>query len=150
MSVLCEATSTCRLASHGSAMASVSDDETAAIAMPTRLEAASLAATTRLRSGVIRNVEVIVLNRNSPAMTMIPIRRTSMPPDDAAAITLRNPSTLSRLVPSGVPILAMASAMLSGTKVSAATTLHQNVRVVRSFSSSARIKLFIGVLLRWS
>ena len=73
-----------------------------------------------------------------------------MPPDDAAAITLRNPSTLSRLVPSGVPILAMASAMLSGTKVSAATTLHQNVRVVRSFSSSARIKLFIGVLLRCS
>jgi hypothetical protein len=148
MSLLCEATSTCLLASQGRAMASVSNDETAAIPRPTRLAAASLAPTTRLRSGVVRKVEVIVLKRNSPVITTMPIRRTSTPPEEAAAITLRNPSALSRLAPLGVPILAMASAMLTGTKASAATTLHQNVRVVRSLSSSARIRLFIGVLLR--
>ena len=75
---------------------------------------------------------------------------TTTPPDEAAAITLRKPVALSRLAATPVPVPLMARAMLTGTKARAAATLHQNVRVVRIFSSSARIRSVIGLLLRES
>ena len=62
---------------------------------PTMLAAASLAASTRRRSGVTRNVPTAVWKRNSPAISMIPIRVSMMPPAEALANTARTPSVES-------------------------------------------------------
>ena len=86
-----------------------------------------------------------VLWRNSPAMTAMPISRTTTPPDDPAENTLRMPSLLSSPALGG--LAKMAWAMLTGTKAMVAAMVHQNMRKVRSFSSSARIRSVIGLLL---
>ena len=71
--------------------------------------------------------------------------RRSSPPADAAEITAVIPSLLSSNRPSFETVIV--SAMLTGTNASAQATYAQNERVVRSFSSSARIRSFIGLLL---
>lgn len=65
-------TSTLRLANQGRATARVRAEAARAMAAPAIADAASLARTTAVRSGLIRNVEVAVLCRNSPATTWWP------------------------------------------------------------------------------
>ena len=67
-------------------------------------------------------------------------------PDEAAAMTLRNPSVVSI---SGLPAPpCIEIAMLTGTNASVAATVHQNDRRVRSFKSSARMRVFTRRLLQ--
>src|ERR1017187_3708847 len=106
--------------SHGSATASVSTEEIKASAAPTRADVASLAPTTRPRFGDMRNVDVAVLWRNSPAMIKMPITRTERAPDDDADMTLRIPSVvLNAGPPPDFPAGTIALIALIGTKASA-------------------------------
>jgi hypothetical protein len=98
----------------------VSSEATVAMQAPTIAPTASLAISTRRVSGLIRNVVVAVLWRNSPASMEMPTSSTSSAPADAEDITLRTPA----VEPNG-PMLGPAmivSATLTGTNASAAAT----------------------------
>jgi len=70
----------------------------------------------------MRNVDVAVLWRNSPAMIKMPITRTERAPDDDAVMTLRIPSVvLNAGPPPDLPAAAIALIALIGTKASAAS-----------------------------
>ena len=72
----------------------------------------------------MRNVEVAVLWRNSPAMTRTPSMRITSDPDDAAEMTFRRPSLVVSAGPApGSPADRMLLATLRGTKASAAKAL---------------------------
>ena len=98
----------------------MTNEATTATTMPTMLPATSFAATTRRRSGVIRNVGVAVLWRNSPAIIEMPMSSTSRLPADAADITPRSPALLVRGAVSA-PVV-MDSATLTGMKASVVAT----------------------------
>ena len=85
-------------------------------------------------------------------MIKIPMINTMKLPDDAAEITLRMPSLVSSAgtLDPGWPAVWMAMSRLNGTNAIAARTLPKNIRVVRSFNSSAWIRCFIGGSLCWS
>jgi hypothetical protein len=95
-------------------------------------------ATARSRFGVIKSVQAIVPCRYSPAPTTPPRTSVSRPLKPAVAITLR---TLSSV---GFVSSATESTTMRRTSAAAAPARPQNVRVVRSFSSSAPTSLVIG------
>ncbi|MFL6220432.1 MAG: hypothetical protein ACJ742_18145 [Actinomycetes bacterium] len=135
--------------SQGRATASTTAAATRVTARPARAAAASLAATTRPRTGVTRKVEVAVPWRNSPAMPRTPRRsaarvsgplgaRTSWPRASSPSVGCpgRPANTSTRVTRAAVPAVARASRTRA-------------VRVVQSFSSSAwTSRVMVGLLSR--
>jgi len=70
----------------------------------------------------MRNVEVAVLWRNSPAMIKMPITRAKMPPGNPADMTLRIPAAvLNAGPPPDFPAVEIALIALIAAKASAAS-----------------------------
>ena len=121
-------TSTSFADSHGSAIASVSERRGDGDADADEAAAASFAPTTRRRSGVMRNVDVAVLWRNSPAIMQDADEQhdhaaADAEPNDVADAFAAVERELPSLAGAGA---GMARATLTGTNASAAADVDQN------------------------
>src|SRR4029453_17885520 len=114
---------------------------------PTITPVSILAITTRRLAGVRRNVLVTVRCVHSPATAMTPMSKATKPSSGAG--DRRNRGKVSG--PSGgaspSPAVATANTANTMTRADAAATMTRGPRIVASFLSSTRTRVFIGGLL---
>jgi hypothetical protein len=105
--------------------------------IPVVVATPSLAAITRHRRGVVRNVSVAVPWRYSPAEMMMPSASTKMAPLAATFRTARMPRSDSRFTAALSAPTTTALATASALTATVAASSAQVVLVVRSFRNSA-------------